>query len=125
MELYLSIAVGGALGALARFGISTFFESNYPSTIPWGTMFANLVGSFLIGMVFVFLQDRFQENESLRGLLVIGFLGAMTTFSSFSLESLLLFQRGQYAYAIGYVLFSVALCLLATMLGMHLTRSWI
>ena len=125
MELYLSIALGGSLGALTRYGISTFFEANYPSSIPWGTMLANLIGSFLIGMIFIILQDKFQQNESLRGLLIIGFLGAMTTFSSFSLEALLLLQRGHYTYAIGYVLFSVVFCLSATLLGMYFARSWI
>ena len=125
MELYLSIAIGGALGALTRYGISTFYEANYSSLIPWGTMLANLIGSFLIGMIFIILQDKFQQNESLRGLLIIGFLGAMTTFSSFSLEALLLLQRGNYTYAICYILFSVVFCLLATLLGMHFTRSWI
>ena len=125
MELYLSIALGGSLGALTRYGISTFFEANYPSSIPWGTMLANLIGSFLIGMIFIILQDKFQQNESLRGLLIIGFLGAMTTFSSFSLEALLLLQRGHYTYAISYDLFSVVFCLLATLLGMYFARSWI
>ena len=125
MELYLSIALGGALGALTRYGISTFFDANYSSLIPWGTMLANLIGSFLIGVIFIILQDKFQQNESLRGLLIIGFLGAMTTFSSFSLEALLLLQRGHYTSAIVYVLFSVVFCLLATLIGMYFARSWI
>ena len=93
MELYFSIALGGALGALTRYQISVFFTSHYLSVIPWGTIFANILGSFPIGVLFVVFQEKLQQFETMRGLLTVGFLGAMTTFSSFSLRPSLCFKR--------------------------------
>ena len=125
MELYFSIALGGALGALTRYKISVFFASNYISVIPWGTIFANVLGSFLMGVLFIFLQEKLYQYETIRGLLAVGFLGAMTTFSSFSIETLNLLQKGEYLSAFGYILGSVGLCLLAALIGVQITRSWI
>ena len=125
MELYFSIALGGALGALTRYKISVFFASNYISVIPWGTIFANVLGSFLMGVLFIFLQEKLHQYETIRGLLAVGFLGAMTTFSSFSIETLNLLQKGEYLSAFGYILGSVGLCLLAALIGVQITRSWI
>ena len=124
MELYFSIALGGALGALARYQISVFFTSHYLSVIPWGTIFANVVGSFLMGVLFIILQERFAQNEVLKGLLAVGFLGAMTTFSSFSLETLIMLQKGNFTYAFGYVIASVGFCLMAAYVGIQVARSW-
>ena len=125
MELYFSIALGGALGALTRYKISVFFASNYISVIPWGTIFANVLGSFLMGVLFIFLQEKLYQYETIRGLLAVGFLGALTTFSSFSIETLNLLQKGEYLSAFGYILGSVGLCLLAALIGVQITRSWI
>ena len=72
MELYFSIALGGALGALTRYQISVF-TSHYLSVIPWGTIFANILGSFLMGVLFVVFQEKLQQYETMRGLLTVGF----------------------------------------------------
>ena len=125
MEFYLSIALGGALGALTRYAISVFFASHYTTIIPWGTIFANIAGSFLMGVLFIALQEKFHQYETLRGLLAVGFLGSMTTFSSFSLEALIMIQKGHYLYAFGYISGSVGFCLLAAFIGIQITRSWI
>ena len=125
MDLYFSIALGGAVGALARYKISVFFTSHYLSAIPWGTIFANILGSFLMGVLFVVFQEKLQQYETMRGLLTVGFLGAMTTFSSFSLEALIMLQKGDYQSAFGYIIGSVGLCLLAALVGVQVTRSWI
>ena len=125
MELYFSIALGGALGALTRYKISVFFASHYISIIPWGTIFANVLGSFLMGVLFIFLQEKLHQYETMRGLLTVGFLGAMTTFSSFSLETLVMIQRGDYLSASGYIVSSVGFCLLATLIGVQVARTWI
>ena len=125
MELYFSIALGGALGALTRYKISVFFTSHYISVIPWGTIFANVLGSFLMGVLFIYLQEKLHQYETIRGLLTVGFLGAMTTFSSFSLETLVMIQKGDYLSAFGYVVGSVGFCLLAALVGVQVTRSWI
>ena len=125
MDLYFSIALGGALGALARYKISVFLASHYLSVIPWGTIFANILGSFLMGVLFVVFQEKLHQHETIRGLLTVGFLGAMTTFSSFSLEALIMLQKGDYQSALGYIVGSVGFCLLAVFVGAQVTRSWI
>jgi len=125
MDLYFSIALGGALGALTRYKISVFFTSHYISVIPWGTIFANVLGSFLMGVLFIYLQEKLHQYEAIRGLLTVGFLGAMTTFSSFSIETLVMIQKGDYLSAFGYIVGSVGFCLLATLIGVQVSRSWI
>ena len=125
MDLYFSIALGGALGALTRYKISVFFTSHYISVIPWGTIFANVLGSFLMGVLFIYLQENLHQYEAIRGLLTVGFLGAMTTFSSFSIETLVMIQKGDYLSAFGYIVGSVGFCLLATLIGVQVSRSWI
>jgi CrcB protein len=124
MEFYASVALGGALGALTRYAITIFFQLHYSSSIPWGTIFANVVGSFLMGVLFIILQEKFAQNDVLKGLLAVGFLGALTTFSSFSLETLIMLQKGNFTYAFGYVIASVGLCLMAAYIGLQVARSW-
>ena len=78
MELYFSIALGGALGALTRYKITVFFASHYLSVIPWGTIFSNILGSFLMGVLLIVFQEKLNQDETMRALLTVGFLGAMT-----------------------------------------------
>ena len=125
MELYFSIALGGALGALTRYKISVFFASHYLSVIPWGTIFSNILGSFLMGVLLIVFQEKLNQDETMRALLTVGFLGAMTTFSSFSLEALIMLQKGDYLSAFGYIVGSVGFCLLAALVGVQVTRAWI
>ncbi|MEQ8952926.1 MAG: fluoride efflux transporter CrcB [Gammaproteobacteria bacterium] len=122
MSYYLAIALGGAAGATTRYWLSTTVEPFNGSQFPLGTFLVNVIGSFLIGMAFILLLEKIHLAPTWRPLLMIGFLGAMTTFSTFSLETLLLFQQGHYNTALFYVLSSVALCLVATLAGMQLTR---
>ena len=77
-----------------------------------------------MGVLFIILQEKFAQNEVLKGLLAVGFLGAMTTFSSFSLETLIMLQKGNFTYAFGYVIASVGLCLMAAYIGLQVARSW-
>ena len=125
MELYFSIALGGALGALTRYKISVFFASHYLSVIPWGTIFSNILGSFLMGVLLIVFQEKLNQDETMRALLTVGFLGAMTTFSSFSLEALIMLQKGDYLSAFGYIVGSVGFCLLAALVGVQVTRAFI
>lgn len=122
MYTYLAIAFGGALGAVSRHWLTSAMENLNGTDFPLGTFVVNLFGSFLIGLVFVVFAEKLSFAEQWRPVIIIGFLGAMTTFSTFSLDALLLFQQGQYNTALFYVLGSVVLCLSAAYIGMYVSR---
>ncbi len=122
MYYYLAIAFGGAAGAVSRYWLSTTVERFNGTTFPLGTFFVNIVGSFLIGVFFIILAEKLHLVDQWRPIIIIGFLGAMTTFSTFSLDALLLFQQGHYNSAFFYILGSVILSLLAAFFGMQITR---
>ncbi|HAJ77309.1 MAG TPA: fluoride efflux transporter CrcB [Gammaproteobacteria bacterium] len=122
LNTYLATAFGGALGAVSRYRLSTAVERFNGSNFPMGTFAVNLLGSFLIGMLFILFVEKLSLMEQWRPVLVIGFLGAMTTFSTFSLDALLLFQQGHYNTALFYILSSVVVCLFAAFAGMQVSR---
>ena len=116
---YLVIALGGALGSVARFWASGAIAQRFGETFPWGTIVVNVTGSFAIGF-FGTLTDpdgRLLVNPTARQFFMIGVCGGYTTFSSFSLQTLSLVRDGEWLYAGGNVLLSVILCLLAVWLG--------
>lgn len=117
----LSVALGGALGALARYWLSGALNTG-DSKLPWGTFSANLIGSFLMGVMFVLILEKARLPAEMRPLIMTGFLGAFTTFSTFSLETLTLIHEGHVIAAIFYVLLSVILCIAALALAVGLTR---
>lgn len=117
----ISVAVGGALGALARYWFSGWLNSA-DAKLPWGTLGANVLGSFLMGVMFVLILEKAKLPPEMRPLLMTGFLGAFTTFSTFSLETLTLIHEGHVIAAIFYVLLSVILCIAALALAVGLTR---
>lgn len=119
---YLAIAVGGAIGALSRFGLMNLVASLLGNRLPWGTLLVNISGSLLIGILYVLVSEKMLLSADARALLIVGFLGAFTTFSTFSLDSILLIQQGWLVQAIAYMLASVMICVLATWLGMALAR---
>ena len=118
MIAYLLVAAGGALGAMARHFCSEVIDSRFPS-FPAGTLFVNVAGSFLIGVITAYVVSR-GGMENWRLFLVTGVLGGFTTFSSFSLATVKLIQNGLYLSAAVNVTASVALCLLVTGLGFYL-----
>tara|TARA_B100000029_G_C17377679_1_gene888468 strand:- start:213 stop:608 length:396 start_codon:yes stop_codon:yes gene_type:complete len=122
MNTYLAIAIGGAFGAISRYWVSESMEKVNGTGFPLGTFSVNLLGSFLIGVLFVIFAEKLELAHEWRPLLVIGFLGAMTTFSAFSLDTLLLFQQGHYNTALFYIFSSVIACLFAAYAGIQLTR---
>ncbi|GJM12973.1 MAG: putative fluoride ion transporter CrcB [Pseudohongiella sp.] len=122
MNAYIAIAFGGALGAMSRFWLHGALQRFSSNGFPLGTFAVNILGSFLIGVFFVVLAEKAQLSEPWRPLIVVGFLGAMTTFSTFSLDALLLFEQGHYNIALFYIVSSVAVCLFAAFAGMQLTR---
>ena len=122
MTYYLAIALGGAVGAMSRYWLSTFAEKYNSGVFPIGTVVVNLIGSLLIGVFFVVLSEKIQLATHLRPLIIIGFLGALTTFSAFSIDALLLMQQGYYSTAAGYIVVSVSSCIAAAWFGMTVTR---
>ncbi len=117
------IAAGGALGAMMRFWVSSAVYAWLGRGFPWGTLSVNLIGSFIIGLAFVLLTERLTVGSEIRAFIMIGFLGAFTTFSTFSLETLALMQEGLLLKAATNILVSVFLCIVATWSGMLLARS--
>lgn len=122
MNTFVAVAVGGALGAVSRYSFGLVALALIGNRFPWATLGVNVVGSFLIGLAAVLIGDRILDGELWRPLIIVGFLGAFTTFSAFSLDTLLLLQQGNYNSALAYMLGSVALCLGATIAGMQLAK---
>ena len=118
----LSVMIGSALGGVARYFISGFVARRVGETFPWGTLFINVTGAFLIGVFGAMAEDNTSLLASPDSWLfaVTGFLGCYTTVSSFSLQSLSLARDGEGGRAAGYVAISVALCLAAVTLGFTL-----
>lgn len=118
---WLAVAIGGAIGALCRYGVSLYLPAS-ADKFPYATLLVNVFGSFAAGILYVVILERAQLAEETRYLLMIGFLGAFTTFSTFSLDALSLWQNGDQMMALVYVLLTVALCLLAVTGAVWLTR---
>lgn len=119
----IAIAAGGALGSLARYGMSSAVYAWLGRGFPWGTLAVNLLGSFLMGILFVLLIERLSWAPEWRGAILIGFLGAFTTFSTFSIETLNLLEEGAMLAAFLNMVVSVWLCVLLCWVGIILGRS--
>ncbi len=119
-SLYAFVALGGACGACLRFFISQVVLNWLGKGFPFATLIVNIIGSLLMGALYGFLEHGTLELTVHRTLIGIGFLGALTTFSTFSLDTLLLFQQGDFFKAILNVVLNVTLCILAAALGMYL-----
>ena len=115
--IYLLIAVGGAAGSVLRYVVGRAVQGTSASGFPIGTMVVNVTGCFLIGVLVRQLMNV-QTSPEVRALLVVGFCGGFTTFSTFSAETIGLIEGGEYGRAATYVILSVALCLGATFAGM-------
>jgi CrcB protein len=122
MTIILLIAFGGALGSVARYLTTTVFVRAFGATFPYGTLFVNILGSFLIGVLFALLVEKAGLKAEWRAFLMIGVLGGFTTFSSFSLESVALLAQAHFVRAAVYIASSVVLCLAGTALGMAVVR---
>lgn len=117
--MYLWVALGSALGGVARYWCSGFVANRVGETFPWGTMIVNVAGSFVIGFFATLTASEgglFVPTEA-RVFVMVGICGGYTTFSSFSLQTLNLVHDGEFLYAGLNVLLSVALCLVAVWIG--------
>ena len=120
MTSLISVALGGALGASARFLTNVAFMRLFGAGFPWGTAFVNVLGSFLMGILVVALADK--DGSKFAPFLLTGFLGGFTTFSAFSLDTMKLVERGEIAFASVYVVGSVAISILGLAMGMALAK---
>ncbi|HZW16638.1 MAG TPA: fluoride efflux transporter CrcB [Brevundimonas sp.] len=124
MTRLLIVAAGGALGAVARYGVGAWALRLFPAaTWPLGTLAVNVVGGLLMGLLTGWLAFRGGlHSESIRLFAAVGLLGGFTTFSAFSLESALMIERRQFAMAAGYVAISVVLSITALFVGLMVAR---
>lgn len=123
MKTILAIAAGGALGAVARHFFAAQVMRWTGDGFPWGIFAANILGSFLMGVLIHALMQLPEPMPNLRAFLAVGVLGAFTTFSTFSLDVVLLIERGQHGPALGYTLGSVILAVLGLYAGMAVTKA--
>jgi len=121
MWMYLWVALGGALGSVARFWCNGLVSEKVGAPFPWGTLVVNVAGSFVIGFLGAVAAPEGRMSSENRAFtthfLMIGICGGYTTFSSFSLQPLNLLRDGEWLYAGGNVLLSVMLCMIAVWLG--------
>ena len=117
----LPVAIGGAIGATARYLTGVVAVRVMGPGFPWGTMTVNIVGSFLMGVIVICMAER--SGQRLSPFLVTGILGSYTTFSSFSLDALEIYERGQIGIAAVYVTASVLLSLAAIFAGLAVARN--
>lgn len=122
MHKLLLIAIGGTLGTLGRYGLGGLVQERAGSAFPWGTVAVNLLGCFLFGLVTAVVAERASIEPGARALLLVGFMGAFTTFSTFMYETARLVQDGQYLWAGGNLLLQNAAGIVAVVAGLALGR---
>ena len=123
MAVLLAVALGGAAGSLARYGMVLLLDNHsFPYSFPWGIFLSNIIGSFLIGVALVLIVEKALVPDIWRPLVMTGFLGGFTTFSTFSLQALWLLQSGRLLAAGAYMLGSLLLGVVGAFLGILLTR---
>jgi CrcB protein len=120
---YISIAIGGTLGCWARYAMTNLVQTVYGRDFPYATLSINLLGSFLMGFLFIETLERLTISPALRAGVLTGVLGGYTTFSTFEMETLLLVEQGEPVRAVLYVALSVALGFLCAFGGAYIARN--
>jgi len=123
MPVVLWVALGGAIGSAARYGVNVWSGRMFGSEFPWQTLIVNILGCFVMGALTEMMALRLNVGQETRAFLTTGILGGFTTFSAFSLDFAYLVERKQVAAAGGYALASVVISLIAVFAGMNLIRT--
>ncbi len=118
-----AVAIGGAMGAVLRFWVSHGIHALMGRNYPYGTLTVNVVGSLFMGVLYMLLTERLELGPAWRSLILVGLLGAFTTFSTFSLETLHLLDNGEVLKAFTNVVSNVVLCVAAVWLGVLIGRA--
>jgi CrcB protein len=119
---YLLIGLGAAIGGVLRFWLSNYTYKFLPETFPYGTLFVNVSGSFILGLIIFYFSEKELLSAQLRIFLAIGFCGGFTTFSTFSLETINLLRESQYWFSFLNIMLNIFLCLLGMYLAYLLTK---
>ena len=122
MKALIFIAAGGAFGAVLRYGASVGVYSLLGRGFPYGTLFVNVSGSLLMGVLSVIMLERFDIDPEWRAAVLVGVLGSFTTFSTFSIETLNLLEQGEVMRAMANIVLSVFVCLFAVWFGVLIGR---
>ena len=120
--IWMAVAAGGAIGAMARHGVSRVSLHLLGPNFPWGTLAANITGSFAMGLIILWLTAREPNSPALRAFLTVGLLGAFTTFSAFSLDVLTLYRDRTLLIAVAYMGASVILSVFGLVAGLVIGR---
>ena len=123
LGILLAVALGGALGSLLRYFVAGAVQSAASSGYPWGIFIVNITGGLLMGVIVELSALKLQLTPEVRAFLTVGILGGYTTFSTFSLDSVLLIQRGAYVSAAAYIVGSTVLSIGALFAGLWLVRA--
>ncbi len=122
---WLAIAIGGSIGAMARFAVNIYTFPVYGTRFPLGTLTANTIGCFMMGVCYVIIIEKGLVAPEWRNVLMTGFLGAFTTFSTFALDAVTLWQSGHTSIAVIYVLLSFILSIVAVVTAIQITPLFI
>lgn len=122
MMNYLLVSAGAAIGGALRYGISSYIQRHIFVIFPYGTLFVNVVGSFILGIIMFYLNEKELIGNDFRLFLSVGFCGGFTTFSTFSYETLNLFRDSEFGLAIYNVLLNVILCLVGIYLAYLISK---
>ena len=125
MKLVLLAALGGAIGSALRYLVNVACGHLFGVNFPWGTFAVNILGCFLMGLVVALGAHKFNMTSEMRVFIATGLLGGFTTFSAFSLDFALLFERKEIGLAGLYLAGSVGLSILALFAGLYLVRTWL